>query len=419
MMKALKTFFTVTLANWNAKHPILVASLWFAVTVSVVFLVVFGLRDFKLGDTSVPADRQDGIEIASDSGEDVSEQMVDESLQCDAYPEVNEVIKQYHKALAEDDQEAIKKYLLYVSEDELITISVKSEYVESYEDIKCYTQPGYDENSYFVYVLYQLKLKDYDTLVPGLSGLYYCPNEAGEYHIYRKADMSEAVLASFYQKYSAQEVQDLYKKVKLDFDTILDSDEELKAFMDGFEVVVRDEVVKRIAIREANEALIADGGETDSQNPDGDGTGEGSSEESGEGDAEGTEEIVKATTTVNVRSSDSENADRLGKVTTGTTLTRLEQKLNGWSKVIYEGKEGYIKSEYLVSLDDNGEVASTGNYVTVKENVNIRAEASETADRLGLAYQGTKLEVIEKLSNGWTKVKFEGKEAYVKSEFVE
>ncbi|MBR4965350.1 MAG: SH3 domain-containing protein, partial [Lachnospiraceae bacterium] len=106
-----------------------------------------------------------------------------------------------------------------------------------------------------------------------------------------------------------------------------------------------------------------------------------------------------------------------------TVLTRLEQKLNGWSKVIYEGKEGYIKSEYLVSLEDGGadeeDVSTTGKFVKVKENVNVRAEANETARKLGLAYQGTKLELIEKLDNGWTKVKYEGQTAYVKSEYVE
>ena len=57
--------------------------------------------------------------------------------------------------------------------------------------------------------------------------------------------------------------------------------------------------------------------------------------------------------------------------------------------------------------------------VTVKENVRIRASASTEGDKIGTAYVGQKLDVIEKLANGWTKVKFEGKTAYVKSEFVE
>ncbi len=403
-MKAVKTFFTVTLHAWIMKHSILSASLLFAVTVAVVAVGVFA---FTSKDNLVTVNPSGSDSQTSEADTSEAEPVRDVSLQCDAYPEVKRVIEEYHTALAEDDQETIKKYLLYVSEDELVTISVKSEYVEAYNDIKCYTQQGYDENSYFVYVAYQLKLKGFDTLIPGLSGLYYCPNEAGEYHIYRKADMSEAVLASFYEVFMEQDVQELYKTVKLEYDTLLDQNEELKNFMDGFEELVTDEVVKRIAIRETSEALVASSAQEE----------ESSVDENVE--TEASSEIVKATTTVNVRSSDSETADKLGKVTTGTTLTRLEQKLNGWSKVIYEGKEGYIKSEYLVSLNSEGEVSSTGEYVTVKENVNVRADASETAQKLGLAYQGTKLELIEKLDNGWTKVKYEGQTAYVKSDYVE
>ncbi len=403
-MKALKTFFTITLGAWIMKHSILSASALFAVTVAIVAAVVFGLGG---SENPVITNPEDGGQVASDSSEVESEPVRDVTLRCDEDPELKNVIETYHRALAEDDQETIKKFLLYVSEDELITISVKSEYVESYNEIQCYTQQGYDENSYFVYVSYKLKLKDFEELIPGLSGLYYCPNEAGEYHIYRKADMSEAVLASFYEVYMEQDVQDLYKNVKLEYDTVLDSNEELKAFMEGFETLVTDEVVKRIAIRETNEALL----EASSEEP-----VEETPDETGE---EAATEQVKATTTVNVRSSDSENADKLGKVSSGTVLTRLEQKLNGWSKVIYEGQEGYIKSDYLVSLDEDGEESSTGQYVKVKENVNVRAEASETAQKLGLAYQGTKLELIEKMDNGWTKIKYEGQTAYVKSDYVE
>lgn len=397
-MKAIKTFFTVTLGIWIKKHSILSASILFAVTVAIMAAIVFSLSG-KQNTTTIRPDVDSNTSEQSSEAEPVK----DFTLKCDAYPEVNKVIEAYHKALAEDDQETVKKYLLYVSDDELITISVKSEYIESYDNIKCYTQQGYDDNSYFVYVSYDLKLKDFEEKIPGLSGLYYCPNEAGDYHIYRKADMSEAVLAAFYEVYMEQEVQDLYNTVKLNYDNLLDSNEELKAFMDSFEEAITEEVVQRIAIREKNEELVNASSEE---------------EESEEIVSENAEEKVKATTTVNVRSSDSETADKLGKVTTGTTLTRLEKKLNGWSKVLYEGKEGYIKSEYLTSLDEE-EVSATGEFVTVRENVNVRADADESAQKLGLAYQGTKLELIEKMNNGWTKVKYEGKTAYVKSDYVE
>ena len=387
------------------KHSLITATALFAIVVGVVAMIVFSLG---AKSTSATADRINGSGGSSENTE-VPEDEQDLTLQCDAYPEINEAMEIYHRALAENDEEVIKKYLLYVNENELINIAVKSEHVESYNDIHCYTQEGYEEGSYYVYVAYQLKMAEFDVMIPGLIGLYYCPDENGEFHIYRKSDMSENVLDNYYTAYMKQEVQDLYNTVDLNYNAVLDSNPDIKTYMAGFEEMVTEEMVKMIAIREASEAMNESASEPEESEP------ESSTETQSE---QPVTEEVRAITTVNVRSSDSETADKLGKVTTGTTLTRLEERVNGWSKVIFEGQEGYIKSEFLevVSTQSN---APTEGYVTVKENVNIRSEASETAERIALAYQGTKLELIEHMSNGWTRIKYNGREAYVKSEYVE
>ena len=68
---------------------------------------------------------------------------------------------------------------------------------------------------------------------------------------------------------------------------------------------------------------------------------------------------------------------------------------------------------------DNSSSAQTSGTVTVKENVRIRASASENGEKLGTAYVGEKLELIMKQADGWTKVKYNGRTAYVKSDYVE
>ena len=398
-MKAIKAFI--------AKHSLITATTLFAITVGIVATVVFsaGNKDANTTGDKVNEVSESDSQVVDDEKDDIQ----DLTLQCDVYPEINEVMEIYHKALAENDEETIKKYLLYVNENELVNIAVKSEYVESYNDIHCYTQEGFEEDSYYVYVSYQLKLTDFDTPIPGLIGLYYCPNEAGEYHIYRKADMSENVLDNYYSAYMKQEVQDLYNTVDLKYNEVLDSNPDIKTYMEGFEEMVTNEMVKIIAIREASEAIQES--ESASSEPE--------TEPESETPEVAVTETVRATTTVNVRSSDSETADKLGKVATGTTLTRLEDKVNGWSKVLYEGQEGYIKSEFLEVVAEEGGANTAVAYVTVKENVNIRESASQDADRVALAYAGTKLELVEHMSNGWTKVKYNGETAYVKSEYVE
>lgn len=149
---------------------------------------------------------------------------------------------------------------------------------------------------------------------------------------------------------------------------------------------------------------------------------------------------VKTTDVVNIRTSDSETADKLSKAAIGDTFPLLEERGNGWSKVEYNGEEAFIKSDYLEPSktevrdvapatetegettseepDDNETAAASGT-VTVKENVRIRSGASETSDKLATAYAGEKLEVIMKQTDGWTKIKYKGKTAYVKSDYVE
>ena len=153
---------------------------------------------------------------------------------------------------------------------------------------------------------------------------------------------------------------------------------------------------------------------------------------------------VKAIDVVNIRTSDSETADKLGKAAVGDEFTLLEEKGNGWSKVEYDGGEAFIKSEFLEASEtevasadgeeesepenepepeednsSNTPAASATSTVTVKENVRIRSRASETSDKLATAYTGEKLNVIMKQADGWTKIDYNGRTAYVKSEFVE
>lgn len=68
--------------------------------------------------------------------------------------------------------------------------------------------------------------------------------------------------------------------------------------------------------------------------------------------------------------------------------------------------------------ENAAEVESNGT-VTVLENVRIRSGASETSEKLGTAYAGQKLELVMKQADGWTKIKYNGSIAYVKSDYVE
>ena len=147
---------------------------------------------------------------------------------------------------------------------------------------------------------------------------------------------------------------------------------------------------------------------------------------------------VKTTDTVNVRSSDSEEADKIGKAQKGEILTRVEEKINGWSKVIFDGKEAYIKSDYLEVIatnevteqadasTENTPVADTSaetttkttGTVTAKTNVNVRNAAGQTADTIGVAKGGSSYKLLENQGD-WLKIEFKGQIGFVKAEFFE
>ena len=123
-----------------------------------------------------------------------------------------------------------------------------------------------------------------------------------------------------------------------------------------------------------------------------------------------------ATTTVNVRSSDSEQAEKLGKVSGGSRVQVQEVRVNGWTKIIYEGKDGYIKSEYL-QLEESADGLETIGTVTATTTVNIRSAANETAERLGVLAGGESLSLIAN-EDGWCKVNYNGQVGYVKADYV-
>ena len=130
-------------------------------------------------------------------------------------------------------------------------------------------------------------------------------------------------------------------------------------------------------------------------------------------------QIVKTTATVNVRSSDSEEADKIGKAETGTQLTKIEDRVNGWSKVIFDGKEAYIKSDYLEVVTTQSE-SSTSPIGTVKAatNVNVRSQANQESAKLGTAQGGNSYELLEDQGE-WYKINYNGTVGYVKAEFFE
>ena len=338
----------------------------------------------------------------------------DEPLLEDAYPEVNALIEANFKAVQENDTEKLKEIRGSIDNLELARVAAKSEYIDSYSDIKCYTKQGPFPNSYIVYSSYYLKVKDFDVLAPGVSTFVVCTNEDGSLYLYTD-DFDENVF-EYIRKITAQEdVYKLFVDIDIEYNQILNDNPDYAEYMNAVNSMIKNDVADKfvnIDPSSASENSVSENSVSDNSVSDNNADDKNNKKES---DFE-----VVTTTTVNVRVSDSENADKLGKADANTKLTCKQEKANGWSEVVFEGQTGYIKSEYLTRTDDNSTTGTkaTGT-VTVNQTVNIREIASTNGKSLGVAYAGEVLDSVEKQSDGWTKIIYNGKEAYVKSEFVD
>ncbi len=344
-------------------------------------------------------------------------------LEENAYPEVNSIIKTYYDAQASGDVEAITALNTYLNDIEKIRIQEMSKYIEGYPVLNIYTKPGLSENTYVAYVYSEVKFTDVDQELPGLKTYYIGQDGDGQYFI-NDGTYDDAVRNYIKEVTLQDDVVDLNNKVVVEYNDLLAEDDELNEYVAYLKEKINEDVGVILAQEEAPDAAEEAVEEAE---------GEATEEAGSTDNISTTVTMVKATDVVNIRTSDSETADKIDKAQIGQEFQLLEQRGNGWSKVEYNGEDAYIKSEYLETVSeetvadtgsaetestdsDSGTVSGT---VTVKENVKVRASASTTADSLGTVYVGEKLDLIMKQADGWTKVKYKGQTAFVKSDYVE
>lgn len=331
-------------------------------------------------------------------------------------PAVYTVIATYYNAMALGDMDTLRSICDTIADDELIHFEETAKYLESYPVLEVYTKPGYEEGSTIAYIYYKVVFSGKDAQYPGYQTLYICTNEQGE--LYIKKDGFTDEMNEYIKAVSAQaDVAEFNNRVTVEFNELMVAQPELFEYLSEVDKEVKKATGVALAQQVSGEAVAGNGegaenseGDAGTQQPVQDNT-------SSEVQQEPKELYATATTTVNVRNSDSENADKLGKVSGGTKLQVMEQKINGWTKVLFEGKEGYIKSEYL-QMAESAEGAETIGTVTATTNINVRASGSETAERLGVLAGGETAELLAK-EDGWCKIKYNGQIGYVKADYVE
>ena len=396
------------LGNYIIKHSKVVLPAVVVVAVAVTVSVSLSMNNRH-------REEQQNAESAAAVSSEIATEPTTEDVPLVANEEgaVYTLVATYYNAMATGDETTLRSVCDEISDKDMYRYLELAQYIDYYPTLEIYTKTGPEEGSVIAYVYYKIACVGHEEEVPGYQALYICTNDQGEMYI-KRGENSEEVNDYIKTVSTQDDVVEFNNKITVEYNELMVDHPEVLQYISELDSQVSIAVGEKLANQVAgdqNTDTSAEGGDqaADGQDTSAEGT-EQPAEEQGP-------QYVTTTTTVNVRSSDSEQADKLGKVAGGTKLQVLEQRANGWTKVDYEGKEGYIKTEFL-QLAESAAGAETIGTVTATTNINVRASASETADRLGVLSGGDSAELVG-TEGDWSKIRYNGQIGYVKSEYVQ
>ncbi len=304
---------------------------------------------------------------------------------------ITDLLTKYYVAYAKNDIETLETICYPISDAEKGYIKVIAKYAESYDDVKVYTKKGYEENSYFVSVVYDVKYKDVKTKAPGMDFYYVCTDDNGNLYInnaystfnttMKEYEDDPNVTALILEFEKTDDVIKLQKQVQDAYDAAIKKDSDLKNLMN----TTLPNAVTKWAEKNAEEEKAKAEAEAKAE------------KEKKEAEEKAKEEAAK-TENENAQSDTTEAAKTETTEATKTDDTKTEKT---------------EKEEKFVAPFERGDK------IRLTESVNIRKKDSKKADRVGLAFSGEYVKVVKCKKNGWTKVKWKGKKGYVLTSVLE
>lgn len=398
------------------------------ITAGVLFVVLV----IVLAQCTNPKDKKDAQNVIETEQTEVSDTAAQE-YEVDANPAINELINNYYTAYANGDIATLSTLASPISANEQSYIGVFSQYVEGYQNISCYTKKGADDTSYLVSVYMEMKFVGVDTLAPGLDFFYVRTNPDGSLYIdnlysqYNYANQENALDANIQSLITQFEQEDdvvaLQQDVQAKYESALAADPNLSNMIS---TTLKDAIASWVTSVTTQSTETTETETPQEETPQEETPQEETPQEETPQEPQVTTETVYTTSKVNVRSAADENSDKLGTAEGGTSFTRTRTD-GDWSIIDYNGSTGYIKSEFLTTdapaqSTDAGTTAdgiAEGTVIALTSSTNIRSSMSETADKVGVAFAGEKVTVVMSYAEGWTKVTWNGKEGYVKTELLQ
>ena len=392
------------------------------------------------------------------------------------------LLEEYYEAYADGDVKAVEKIAYPLSKKEKSYIRLMSKYIKSYDVDKIYSKGGLEKDDLLLSVEVGIHYRKLKKKAPGLDFFYMQKNEEGKYYINNlystfntqngelDTDPSYTSLIASYEQ--QPDVVELQNKVSQEFNKITLSNKKFNVYFTKTlpEVVTnwasdykkqqdKAEAKNKKKKKEEEKTAKADkksksnsedkeeaddkkskSSSDDKKSVDDADSGKKASdeEESSEKKQEKKEEVKKtkakkkpnqketaeetvyAKADVNVRAKPSTSSRVVAHVDSGTRLLRYTTK-KGWSQIRYNGEKCWIKSDYLTnktSSSSKKKSASAGRTVRMSTSVNIRNKRNTKSSIVAAVHDGDLVDVVKNYKDGWSKVKFEGKIGYMKTEFL-
>ena len=124
---------------------------------------------------------------------------------------------------------------------------------------------------------------------------------------------------------------------------------------------------------------------------------------------------------LNFRKEPSISSSIITTIPRNTTIEIIDKSTSGWYKVKYQNNTGYVSSKYI-QLNSNNNTTNTPSTSTEKgvttDNLNFRKSASTSSSIIATIPKNTTIEIIDKSTSGWYKVKYKNSTGYVSSQYV-
>ncbi|MFZ7825991.1 SH3 domain-containing protein [Priestia sp. 40] len=120
---------------------------------------------------------------------------------------------------------------------------------------------------------------------------------------------------------------------------------------------------------------------------------------------------------LNVRSGAGTTYGIIGSVVKGQMLS-VVSKSGSWYKINYNGRTGYVSSDYVQASGTTTPPAENTTYTVTASTLNVRSGAGTSYASIGSVTKGQKLSVVSK-SGSWYKINYNGRTGYVSSDYVQ